>query len=157
MFVGADPAQCHGVVAFGQYPLFPSNYTGREARTQQDHLADQHQLLEVSASYPADFDASGFLGTVRKTVSGCQRPVTARGDDGHQMTVNPAPLVPSPSETAHWMTNLAGQKWICEFAVIAKANVVSETVTCSPDRSIDMETLITTQLKKIDELLKSRS
>ena len=54
----SHPADCHGVVAFGRYPLFPTNYTGREARTQQDHRTDQHQLLEVSASYPADFDAA---------------------------------------------------------------------------------------------------
>ena len=36
LFVGADPADCHGAVAFGRYPIFPTNYTGREARTQQD-------------------------------------------------------------------------------------------------------------------------
>lgn len=157
LFVAADPTECHGVVAFGRYPLFPSNYTGREARTQQDYLADQHQLLEVSATYPTAFDAGGFLDSVRKTVSGCQRPVTARGDDGHQVEVNPGPLIPGPSEVAHWMTHLPGQKWICEFAMIAKANVVSEIVTCSPDRSPDMETLITKRLKKINELLKSTS
>src|SRR4051812_26907662 len=42
LFVGADPAKCHGAVAFGRFPLFPSNYTGREARTQQDHMKNQH-------------------------------------------------------------------------------------------------------------------
>ncbi len=157
LFVGADPAGCHGVVAFGRYPLFPTNYTGREARTQQDHRTDQHQLLEVSATYPGNFDAAGFLDSVRKTVSGCQRPVTAWGDDGRKMTVNPAPLIQSPPEAVQWMTNLAGQKWICEFAVLAKANVVSEIVTCSPDRSVDIGALVTKRLKKINDLLNSRS
>lgn len=157
MYVSADPAECHGVVAFGRYPLFPTDYTGREARTQQDHLPDQHQLLEVSATYPAGFDATGFLESVRKTVSRCQRPVTASGDDGHKMTVIPAPLVASPPEVARWMTNLVGQKWICELAVIAKANVVAEIVTCSPDRSVDIEALITKRLRKVNELLKSTS
>jgi hypothetical protein len=157
LFIGADPADCHGVVAFGRYPLFPTNYTGREARTQQDHRTDQHQLLEVSATYPAGFDAAAFLDSVRKTVSGCQRPVSAWGDDKRRMTVNPAPLVQSPPEVAQWMTNLAGQQWICEFAVLAKANVVSEIVTCSPDRSVDIGALVTKRLKKINELLNSRS
>ncbi|OBS02949.1 hypothetical protein A9W98_12140 [Mycobacterium gordonae] len=157
LFVGADPAECHGVVAFGRYPLFPTNYTGREARTHQDHRTDQHQLLEVSATYPAGFDAPAFLDSVRKTVSGCQHPVTAWGDDGRKMTVNPAPLTPSPPEAAQWTTNLADQQWICEFAVLAKANVVAEIVTCSPDRSVDIGTLVTKRLKKINELLNSRS
>ncbi|MFV8320846.1 sensor domain-containing protein [Mycobacterium sp. 23] len=157
LFIGADPAECHGVVAFGRYPLFPTNYTGREARTQQDHRTDQHQLLEVSATYPASFDAAAFLDSIRKTVSGCQRPVTAWGDDGRKMTVNPAPLTQSPPEAVQWSTNLSGQQWICEFAVLAKANVVSEIVTCSPDRSVDIGTLVTKRLKKINELLNSRS
>lgn len=157
LFIGADPAECHGVVAFGRYPLFPTNYTGREARTQQDHRIDQHQLLEVSATYPASFDAAGFLDSIRKTVPGCQRPVTAWGDDGRKMTVNPAPLAESPPEAVRWSTNLAGQKWICEFAVLAKANVVSEIVTCSPDRSVDIAALVVKRLKKINELLNSRS
>lgn len=157
LFIGADPAECHGAVAFGRYPLFPSNYTGREARTQQDHQADQHQLLEASATYPANFDATGFLNSVRQTVSGCQRPVTAWGDDGRKMTVNPAPLSASAAEVARWATNLAGQRWICEFAVVAKANVVSEIVTCSPDRSVDIQALAAKRLKKIEELLKSTS
>lgn len=60
LFIGADPAQCQGVVGFGRYPLFPTNYTGREARTQQDYRTDQHQLLEVSATYPAALDAPHF-------------------------------------------------------------------------------------------------
>ncbi|OBK19536.1 hypothetical protein A5636_18200 [Mycobacterium asiaticum] len=157
MFIGADPDKCHGAVAFGRFPLFPKNYTGREARTQQDHQVEQHQLLEVSATYPSDFSAAEFLESVRKTVSECQGPVTAWGDDGRRATVNATPLVSGPAEFAQWATNLAGQKWVCEFAVIAKANVVSEIVTCSPDRSIDIATLVTKRLKKIDELLKSRS
>lgn len=157
LFIGADPPQCHGAVAFGHYPLFPSNYTGREARTQQDHQPDQHQLLEVSASYPSNFDAAGFLDSVRKTVTDCQHPVSAWGDNKNKMTVNPAPLVQTPPEVAQWMTNLAGQRWVCEFAVISKANVVSQIVTCSPDRSVDINTLVTKRLKKINELLNSTS
>ncbi|WP_370653190.1 MULTISPECIES: sensor domain-containing protein [Mycobacterium] len=157
LFVGADPAQCHGAVAFGRYPLFPSNYTGREARTQQDHQPDQHQLLEASATYPANFDAPGFLNSVRKTVSGCQRPVTAWGDDGRKMTVNPGPLAATSPEVAQWTTDLSGQRWVCEFAVIAKANVVSQIVGCSPDRTVDVTALVLKRLKKIDELLKSTS
>lgn len=157
LFVAADPPRCHGAVAFGRFPLFPSNYTGREARTQQDHQSDQHQLLEVSATYPSNFDAAGFLDSVRQTVSDCQRPVTAWGDNGHKMTVNPSPLVQSPAEVTQWKTDLAGQKWICEFAVLAKANVVSQIVTCSPDRSVDIAALVTKRLKKINELLNSTS
>ncbi|OBI97107.1 sensor domain-containing protein [Mycobacterium asiaticum] len=157
LFIGADPDECHGAVAFGRYPLFPSSYTGREARTQQDHQVDQHQLLEVSATYPSDFSAAGFLDSVRKTVTDCQRPVTAWGDDGRRNTVHPTPLADAPPEVAQWSTNLVGQKWVCEFAVIAKANVVSEIVTCSPDRSVDIAGLVTKRLKKIDELLNSRS
>lgn len=155
MFIGADPGQCHGAVAFGQFPLFPHNYTGREARTQQDHQPTQHQLLEVSATYPGNFDAIGFLTSVRHTVSGCQQPVSAWGDDQRKMTVTPAPLlVSSPPEIVHWATNLAGQQWVCEFAVIAKANVVSEIVTCSPDRSVDNEALAIKRLEKINQLLR---
>lgn len=155
LFIGADPAACHGVVAFGRYPLFPPDYTGREARTQQDHRSEQHQLLEVSASYPSGFDAAAFLDSVRRSVSGCQRPVTVWGDDGRRMMVNPAALVQSPPEVARWMTNLAGQKWVCEFGVIAKANVISEIVACSPDRSVEIGALITRRLEKINELLAS--
>lgn len=157
LFVGADPSECHGVVAFGRYPLFPSTYTGREARTQQDRRSDQHQLLEVSATYPSNFNAADFLNSVRKTVSKCQHPVSAWGDSGRKSTVNPAPLVQSPPEVAQWMTTLAGQQWTCEFAVIAKANVISEIVTCSPDRSIDIGALVAKRLKKIEELLRSTS
>ncbi|GAB3022353.1 sensor domain-containing protein [Mycobacterium bourgelatii] len=153
LFIGADPAKCHGAVAFGRFPLFPSNYTGREARTQQDHLKDQHQLLEVSAAYPSNFDAAGFLASVRNTVSGCQHPVSAWADDERRMTVTPAALMPSAPEIVHWMTTLNGQRWICEFAVIAKANVVSEIVTCSPDRSVDINPLATKRLEKINQLL----
>ncbi|SON62192.1 hypothetical protein MSIMFI_03713 [Mycobacterium simulans] len=155
LFVGADPAECHGAAAFGRYPLLPTDYTGREARTQQDHLTNQHQLLEVSATYPSNFDAAGFLDSVRKTVSGCQRPVTAWGDDRRKMTVVPGTLVPSSPEVARWTTSLAGQQWICEFAVIAKANVVAEIVTCSADRSVDIQELVAKRLNKIEELLKS--
>lgn len=157
LFVAADPAQCHGAVAFGRFPLFPATYTGREARTQQDHVRDQHQLLEVSATYPSNFNAAAFLDSVRSTVSGCQRAVTAWGDNGRGMTVNPTPLVSGPPEVAQWATNLAGQQWFCDFAVIAKANVVSEMVTCSPDRSVDILALISKRLKKINDLLDARS
>jgi hypothetical protein len=136
LFVGADPAQCHGVVGYGHYPLFPSNYTGREARTQLDNAKSQHQLLEVSATYPSDFDAARFLDSVRKTVSGCQHAVTAWADDERKSTVTPGRLIPGSPDVAHWTTNLSGEQWICDFAVIAKANVVSQIETCSPDRSI---------------------
>jgi hypothetical protein len=155
MFIGADPPQCHGVVAFGRYSLFPTNYTGREARTQNDRAANQHQLLEVSATYPSNFDAAGFLDSIRKTVSGCQHSVSAWGDDGIKRTVGPAPLVANSPEVAQWATNLTGQQWICDFAVISKANVVSEIVTCSPDRSVDIQGLITKRLDKINKLLNS--
>ena len=155
MFAGSDPAECQGVVAFGGYALFPNNYTGREARTQADATTNQHQLLEVSATYPSNFDAAGFLDAVRKKVSTCQRPVTAWGDDGRRMTVDPAPLVPSSPEVAQWATKLTGEQWVCEFALIAKANVVSEIVTCSADRSVDIQALVTKRLKKIEELLHS--
>ena len=155
LFVGADPAECQGVAGYGHYPLFPSNYTGREARTQNDGAKDQHQLLEVSATYPSGFDAAGFLDSVRKTVSGCQRPITAWGDDQRKMTVNPTPLVPTATEVAQWGTKLAGEQWFCDFAVIAKANVVAQLVTCSPDHSIDIQALVTKRLKKIEELLNS--
>lgn len=155
LFIGADPAECHGVVAFGRFPLFPTNYTGREARTQQDHQVSQHQLLEVSATYPSGFDATAFLESVRKSVTGCQLPITAWGDNGRRMTVNPSALVQSPPEVAQWATNLAGQQWVCQFAVIAKANVIAQIVTCSPDRSVDIQTLVAKRLKKIEELLRS--
>lgn len=153
LFAGADPAECRGAVGFGGYALFPKNYTGRDARTQQDGASNQHQLLEVSATYPSNFDATGFLDAVRATVSGCRRPVTAWGDDGKKSSVNPSPLAQSSPNVAQWATNLAGDKWVCDFAVIAKANVVSEIVTCSPDRSIDIQALVAKRLKKIDELL----
>jgi hypothetical protein len=153
LFVGADPVACQGVVGYGRYPLFPTNYNGREARTQMDSLPDQHQLLEVSATYPGDFNASRFLDSVRRTVSGCQSAVTAWGDDQFRYTVNPRPLIPGSPEVVHWMTNLAGHQWICEFGMIAKSNVVSQIVTCSADRSVDIEALITERLKKIEELL----
>jgi hypothetical protein len=107
----------------------------------------------VSASYPGNFDAAGFLDSIRRTVSGCQRPVSAWGDDGHRMTVNPGPLVQSPPEVAQWSTNLAGQQWVCDFAVISKANVIAEIVTCSPNHSVDIQALVTKRLNKINELL----
>lgn len=155
LFAGADPAECQGVAGYGTYPLLPKNYTGREARTQADSVKDQHQLLEVSATYPSTFDAAGFLDSVRKAVSGCQRPITAWGDDQRKVTVDPSPLAQGSPDVAQWTTKLAGQQWICDFAVIAKANVVSEIVTCSPDRSIDIQSLVTKRLKKIEELLNS--
>ena len=117
-------------------PTVPVELHRREARTQNDGAKDQHQLLEVSATYPSGFDAAGFLDSVRKTVSGCQRPITAWGDDQRKMTVNPTPLVPTAPEVAQWGTKLAGEQWFCDFAVIAKANVVAQIVTCSPDHSL---------------------
>src|SRR5258708_5146390 len=81
LFTGAGPSECPGVVGSGRYPLVPSNYPGREARTQPDNAKNQHQLLEVSATYPSDFHAARFLDPVRKTVSGCQHPVTAWDDN----------------------------------------------------------------------------
>jgi hypothetical protein len=153
LFAGANPAGCQGVVGYGHYPLFPTNYTGREARTQTDGVANTHQLLEVSATYPSAFNASGFLESVRRTVSGCQFPVIAWGDDEQKVTVTPGPLIPGSPDVAHWTTNLSGQQWLCDFAVIAKANVVSQIATCSTDHSIDNQALVTKRLKKIDELL----
>ncbi|WP_372458026.1 sensor domain-containing protein [Mycobacterium fragae] len=156
LFIGADPPECHGVVGFGRFPLFPTNYTGREARTQVDiDGPNQHQLLEVSATYPSDFNASAFLDSVRKTVDECQRPVTTWGDDQKRYTVNPAPLIPDSPDIAHWSTKLAGERWICDFSLVALANVASEIVTCSADRSIDNKALASKRLKKIEELLNS--
>ncbi len=155
LFVGADPADCHGVVGFGHFPLFPTDYTGREARTQMDLGQNQHQLLEVSATYPTDFDAAAFLDSLRKKVTTCQQPVAAWGDDQKRVTVRPAPLIPESSDIAHWATTLVGDQWICDFAVVALANVVSEIVTCSADRSIDNQAITAGRLKKIEELLNS--
>lgn len=156
LFIGADPAKCHGVVAFGRYPLFPTNYTGREARTQTDGRdPDEHQLLEASASYPSDFSASGFLDSVRKKVTSCQRPVEVWGDDQKRFIVDPAPLKPESSNMAQWSTKLSGEQWICEFSVIALANVISEVVTCSTNRSVDNRAIAAGRLKKIEELLNS--
>lgn len=155
LFVGAAPAQCHGVVGFGHYPLFPTNYTGREARTQVDNAADRHQLLEASATYPSDFDAAHFLDSVRKTVSDCQHTVIAWGDDERKRPVKPASLIPGSADVAHWTTNLSDSQWICDFAIIAKANVVSQIETCSADRSFDIQPLITKRLKEIEDLLES--
>jgi hypothetical protein len=155
LFSGADPAECQGVAGYGGYALFPKNYTGREARTQSDAQKNQHQLLEVSASYPSGFDAAGFLESVRKTVSGCQHPITSWGNDQRKVTVEPAPLQSSSAEVAQWSTKLQGEQWICDFAVIAMANVVSQIVTCSPDHSVDIQTLVTKRIKKIEELIKS--
>lgn len=157
LFIGADPAQCQGVAGYGGHALFPKNYTGREARTQSDGLKNQHQLLEVSATYPSGFDAAGFLDSVRKTVSDCQRPITSWGDDQRRATVNPAPLVPSSPEVAQWATKLAGDQWVCDFAIIAKANVVAQLVTCSLDHSVDIQALVAKRLKKIEELINSRA
>jgi PknH-like extracellular domain len=156
LFIGADPADCHGVVAFGRYPLFPTSYTGREARTQTDGgEANEHQLLEASASYPGDFSASEFLSSVRQKVDACQRPIEVWGDDQKRFTVNPAPLVSDSPDIAHWSTSLAGDQWICEFSVVALANVISEVVTCSTNRSIDNRAIAAGRLKKIEELLNS--
>jgi hypothetical protein len=155
LFTGADPAECHGVVGYGRYPLFPSDYTGREARTQRDNARNQHQLLEVSATYPSDFNAARFVDSVRKTVSGCQHPVTAWDGNERTMTVDPTPLIPGSPDVARWATNLSGHQWMCDFAVIAKADVVSQIVTCSPDRTIDIQPLVTKRLTEIQELLNS--
>jgi hypothetical protein len=156
LFIGANPAECHGVVGFGRFPLFPTNYTGREARTQSDNGGkNEHQLLEASASYPSHFSASEFLDSVRKKVTSCQHPVEVWGDDQKRYTVNPAPLFPESSDIAHWSTSLAGDQWLCDFSVIALANVISEIVTCSADRSIDNRALAAGRLKKIEALLNS--
>ncbi|CPR76715.1 transmembrane serine/threonine-protein kinase [Mycobacteroides abscessus] len=157
LWTGADPAQCQGVVGYGRHPLFPTNYTGREARTQTDNqYPNQHQLLEVSATYPGDFQASKFLESVRATVSACQRPVAAWGDDEKHHMVTPGPVAPGSPDMVRWSTNLTGDQWICEFTMIAKANVISQLVTCSPDRSIDNQALSDQRLQKIDELLNSK-
>lgn len=154
LFIGADPADCHGVVGFGRFPLIPTDYTGREARTQVD-AADEHQLLEVSATYPASFDAAGYLTSLRSTVTDCQHPVRAWSDDQRRYRVDPAPLVATEPEVARWSTNLSGYRWICEFSVIAVANVISDIVTCSADRSIDIAALTATRLERIRQLLQS--
>jgi hypothetical protein len=155
LFTTADPAQCHGVAGYGGHPLFPKNYTGREARTQADSLKNQHQLLEVSATYPSGFDAAAFLDSIRKTVLGCQHPIAAWSDDHRKATVDPSPLVPGSREVARWTTKLEGDQWICDFAVIAMANVVSQIVTCSTDHSVDIQTLVAKRIKKIQELISS--
>lgn len=155
LFTGADPAECQGVAGYGGHALFPKNYTGREARTQADSLKNQHQLLEVSASYPRGFDAAAFLDSVRKTVSGCQHPITSWGDDQRKVTVQATPLAPGAPEVAQWSTKLGNEQWFCDFAVIAKANVVSQIVACSTDHSIDIKDLVAKRLKKIDELINS--
>ncbi|HEY6858095.1 MAG TPA: sensor domain-containing protein, partial [Mycobacterium sp.] len=51
--------------------------------------------------------------------------------------------------------SLAGDEWICEFSVIALANVISEVVTCSTNQSIDNRAVTAGRLKKIEELLNS--
>lgn len=155
MWVGADPAECRGATSYGQYPLFPTDYTGREARTQVDNAHNQHQLLEVSATYPSDFDAGQFLDGVRKAVQSCQRPVTVWGDDQVRYSVTPGPLLPGSEDMVRWTTSKADDRWVCEFATIAKANVISQVVTCSPDRSIDNRALADARLAKIESLLTS--
>ncbi len=157
LFVGADPAGCLGATAYGTHPLFPPDYTGREARTQQDAVHDQHQLLEVSATYPRNFDAEAFLDSVRKQVTACQRTVTAWGADGKKLAVTTGPLLPAVPTVAHWTTRIIDDQWLCDFAVIAKANVVAQIVTCSSDRSIDNQKLVDQRLTKIDELLNSKA
>jgi hypothetical protein len=109
----------------------------------------------VAATYPSDFNAARFLASVRKTVSGCQRTVTAWADDERKTTVTPTPLIPGSPDVAHWRTNLTGHQWICDFAVIVKANVIAQIETCSPDRSIDIEPLVAKRLKEIQDLLSS--
>ncbi|WP_191987053.1 sensor domain-containing protein [Mycobacteroides franklinii] len=158
LWIGADPAECQGVVGYGRHPLFPTDYTGREARTQTDNqYPNQHQLLEVSATYPGDFQATKFLDSVRTTVSKCQRSVAAWGDDQKRSLVTPGPVTPGSPDMVRWSTNLAGDQWVCDFTVIAKANVISQLVTCSPDRSIDNQALSNQRLQKIDELLNSKA
>ncbi|MUM16259.1 sensor domain-containing protein [Mycobacteroides sp. CBMA 271] len=157
LWVGADPAECQGVVGYGRYPLFPTDYTGREARTQTDNqYPNQHQLLEASATYPGDFQAAKFLESVRKRVAGCQLPVAAWGDDEKRHTVTPSPVTAGSPDMVHWSTNLGGDQWICEFTMIAKANVIAQVVTCSADRSLDNRALSEARLKKIDELLNAK-
>ncbi|WP_235629528.1 sensor domain-containing protein [Mycobacteroides saopaulense] len=157
LWTGSDPAECQGVVGYGRHPLFPTNYTGREARTQTDNqYPNQHQLLEVSATYPGDFQAAKFLDSVRAKVSACQRQVVAWGDDGKRSTVTPGPVTAGSPDMVRWSTNLDGDQWICEFTVIAKANVIAQLVTCSGDRSIDNTALSNQRLEKIEELLNSK-
>jgi hypothetical protein len=86
-------------------------------------------------------------------VTGCQHPVTACGDNERRMTVHPIPLIPGSPDVARWATNLSGHQWICDFEVIAKADVASQIVTCPPDRTIDIQPLVTKRLKEIQELL----
>lgn len=70
--------------------------------------------------------------------------------------VTPGPVAPGSPDMVRWSTNLTGDQWICEFTMIAKANVISQLVTCSPDRSIDNQALSDQRLQKIDELLNSK-
>jgi len=121
LFIGADPA--NATASWLSAAIRCSRRTTRAGKPAPKTTAppNQHQLLEVSATYPTNFDAAVFLDSIRKDVSGCQRTVTAWGDDGIKRTVDPAPLVASSPEVPSWATNLAGQQWICEFAVIAKA------------------------------------
>ncbi|MGH3724252.1 MAG: sensor domain-containing protein [Mycobacterium sp.] len=156
LWIGSDPAECQGVVGYGRYPLFPTDYTGREARTQIDNQSNQHQLLEASATYPGGFQAAKFLDSVRNKVAACQFPVAAWGDDGKRHTVTPTPVTPGSPDMVRWSTNLSADQWICEFTMIAKANVISQVVTCSADRSINNQVLSDARLKKIDELLNAK-
>ena len=48
-----------------------------------------------------------MLGSVRKTVAGCQHTVTAWGDDEHKTTVYPTPLIPGSPDIAHETTYLS--------------------------------------------------
>ena len=83
------------VIAIGNVCLFVSvPHLGAldQHRTQDDRATNQHQLLEVLATYPSNFDAAAFLDSIRKTVAGCQRQVAAWGDDGIRRAVDPAPL-----------------------------------------------------------------
>jgi len=69
--------------------------------------------------------------------------------------VDPTPLQAGSPEVVQWSTKLEGEQWFCDFAMIAKANVVAQIVTCSPDHSVDIQTLIAKRLKKIEELINS--
>lgn len=154
LLIGAEPAECLGAVTYDGYPLFPANYNGNVARTQVDGSSVQHTLLEVSATYRSELDPS-FLDGVRKKVTGCNRSVVVWADDGVRTTLKVSGLQDSSPNVVRWYTEQTAQQWFCEFALIQKANVVSQIVGCSPDRSVGVAELADKRLKKIDELLNS--
>lgn len=155
LFVSADPSTCFGAVGFGGQKLFPDGDANRVVRTQADQ--DQHQLLEASAVYPSSFDAARLLETVRTTVNACQFPVTSTDGAGHVARVQPSPLTdPQSSHIVTWSTSLTDVQWLCDFAVVAEANAMSELVTCSYDHKPNVLALARQRLETIERLMQLR-